>query len=305
MSKDDVEAPFLEALKPSTRRAYRHAFAIFQAEFGSLRDWLVKAQEDMQRSSLDKKWVVRSTIQQLTEKLTGMGYAPNTVRQVTAALKSLLEFYGIHTSFRHMNLPPPTPIHKKHPWTIEEIGRFVELLPNSLYKSIAASIVQSGLGLSDLLLLTYGDIRDEYERGITPLCLDLTRKKTTVPFMTFLGEWAVSHLREYLADRLLIDSVRLYPVSGRAVERVFSRTGRIFGGRFQGRNPFSPHSLRAAFNTLLRDRKVDHIYIEYWMGHAIPEQHRAYVTKSREGWRETYRTLAEPWLTPKQHGERT
>jgi len=36
------------------------------------------------------------------------------------------------------------------------------------------------------------------------------------------------------------------------------------------------------------------------MGHRVPEQQIVYVSKSREGWRETYRSLAEPWLTPPQ-----
>jgi hypothetical protein len=40
--------------------------------------------------------------------------------------------------------------------------------------SIAASILQSGLSISDILAITYGDIKEELEKSITPLCLDLT-----------------------------------------------------------------------------------------------------------------------------------
>jgi len=36
------------------------------------------------------------------------------------------------------------------------------------------------------------------------------------------------------------------------------------------------------------------------MGHGVPEQQIVYVSKSREDWCETYRTLAEPWLAPPQ-----
>ncbi|MEM3628624.1 MAG: hypothetical protein QXE06_04560 [Candidatus Bathyarchaeia archaeon] len=53
----------------------------------------------------------------------------------------------------------------------------------------------------------------------------------------------------------------------------------------------------------MSDHKVDPLYIEYWMGHAIPEQQRAYIVKSKESWRQTYRQQAEPWLTPPQHEE--
>jgi hypothetical protein len=58
----------------------------------------------------------------------------------------------------------------------------------NLYRSIAASIVQSGLSVSDLLALTYGDIKEEFEKGTTPICLSLTRKKTGVSFITFFGQ---------------------------------------------------------------------------------------------------------------------
>lgn len=39
---------------------------------------------------------------------------------------------------------------------------------------------------------------------------------------------------------------------------------------------------RLAFRTFLSDYKVDSLYIEFWMGHKIPEQIGAYFNKSRE-----------------------
>ncbi|MEM0095560.1 MAG: hypothetical protein QW660_02855 [Candidatus Bathyarchaeia archaeon] len=59
-------------------------------------------------------------------------------------------------SYRQLNQPI------RRPWTIEEVGDFIALIDKLLYKSIAASIVQSGLSLSDLLALKYGDIKGEF-----------------------------------------------------------------------------------------------------------------------------------------------
>jgi len=199
---------------------------------------------------------------------------------------------------RYVNRPPAKAVHKKHPWTMEEIGKFIHLMDNIQYKCIAACIVQSGLSISDLLGLKYGDIREEFEKGVAPLCLDLSRKKTNVPFLTFIGDWALLLLKQHLADRRMQDDVPIFTVTRRAVDSYFARIGVKFGGNFSGRNPYSPHSLRAAFRTILSDHKVDPLYIEFWMGHRVPEQQIVYVSKSREGWRETYRTQAEPWLTP-------
>ncbi|MEM2170072.1 MAG: hypothetical protein QW186_09790 [Candidatus Bathyarchaeia archaeon] len=140
-----------------------------------------------------------------------------------------------------------------------------------IYKSIAASIVQSGLSLSDLLSLKYGDVKEEFEKGITPICLSLTRKKTGIFFITFLGIWSIKLLRDYLANRKLSEETPIHEVSSRAVHAYFCKTAQKFAGNFKGRNPYSPHSLRAAFRTFLSVRKVDPLYIEFWMGHLIPE----------------------------------
>ena len=181
---------------------------------------------------------------------------------------------------------------------IEEIGDFIALMDKPLYKSIAASIVHSGLSLSDLLVLKYGDMKEEFEKGITPICLSLTRKKTGIAFITFMGSWSVKLLKNYLANLKLDDEARIYDVSARDVHTYFRKVAERFMSNLKGRNPYGAHSLRAAFRTFLSDHKVDPLYIEYWMGHAMPEQQSAYINKSRESWRQTYKEQAEPWLTP-------
>jgi integrase len=163
-------------------------------------------------------------------------------------------------------LPPAQPVNKKHPWTIEEVGEFIVAMDKPIYRSIAASIVQSGLSVSDILALRYGDVKEKFEKG-TPICLNLTRKKTGVSFITFLGSWSVKMLKDYLVNRKLEDEQPIYNVSSRAVHAYFHKTAQKFAGNFKGRNPYSPHSLRAAFRTLLSDHKVDPLY---WRGHALP-----------------------------------
>jgi integrase len=130
-------------------------------------------------------------------------------------------------------------------------------MDNIQYKCAAAYIVQGGLSISDLLGLKYGDIKEEFEKNVTPLCLDLSRKKTNVPFLTFIGSWALGLLKQHLKDRPLNDDTPIFTVTRRAVDNYFRRVGVKFGEGFSGRNPYSPHSLRAAFRTILSDHKVD------------------------------------------------
>jgi len=61
---------------------------------------------------------------------------------------------------------------------------FVRMMDKRLYRSTAASILQSGLSVADLLAMKYGDIKEEFENGTTPVCLHLTRKKSVISFIT-------------------------------------------------------------------------------------------------------------------------
>ncbi|MEM2995751.1 MAG: hypothetical protein QXI91_07075 [Candidatus Bathyarchaeia archaeon] len=121
--------------------------------------------------------------------LKDRGYSPKTVRSYVGAVQSLAKYYDIPISLRYVQLPPAQSVSKKHPWTIEEVGDFIALMDKPLYRSMAASIVQSSLSLSDLLALKYGHIEEEFEKSITPICLNLTKKKTGVAFITFFGSW--------------------------------------------------------------------------------------------------------------------
>ena len=262
--------------------------------------FLSLVEEDLRKSRLEKTRVARKTLNAFIAYLQGEGFAPKTVNAYVGAVQSLAKYYDIPLTTRYVNRPPAKAVHKKHPWTMEEIGKFIHLMDNIQYKCIAAAIVQSGLSISDLLGLKYGDIREEFEKGVAPLCLDLSRKKTNVPFLTFIGNWALGLLRQHLNDRHIQDNTPIFTVTRRAVDSYFRRIGLKFGGGFSGRNPYSPHSLRAAFRTILSDHKVDPLYIEFWMGHKVPEQQIVYVSKSTESWRQTYRTQAELWLTSSQ-----
>jgi integrase len=302
----DEVAEFLSVLKTGTRNVYSRGLTVFQQFYlsqGSIKDFLDRVEQDRLLPRSQRRRVDRLTLNSFVVWLQDRGYAPKTIRIYVGAVQSLAKYFDIPISLRYVQLPPAQPVNKKHPWTIEEVGEFIATMNKLLYRSIAASIVQSGLSVSDLLALTYGDIKEEFEKGVTPLCLSLTRKKTGITFITFLGDWSVKLLREYLADRRLGNETLVYEISSRAVHAYFRKIALKFADNFKGRNPYSPHSLRAAFRTFLSDHKVDPLYIEFWMGHKAPEQQSAYINKSMESWRQTYRQQAEPWLTPPQYKE--
>jgi integrase len=294
---------FLSVLRLGTCNVYSRGLEAFQEFYsaqGSIKDFLDRVEKDRLLPRSQRTRIDRVTLNNFVIWLQNKGYSPKTIRIYVGSVQSLAKYFDIPVSRARVQLPPAQPVNKKHPWTMEEVGEFIATMDKLLYRSIAASILQSGLSVSDLLALRYGDVKEEFEKGIAPLCLSLTRKKTGISFITFLGSWSIKLLKKYLANRKLEDEAPIYDVSSRAVHAYFRKTAEKFAGNFKGRNPYSPHSLRAAFRTFLSDHKVDPLYIEYWMGHALPEQQGAYINKSIESWRQTYRQQAEPWLTSPQ-----
>ena len=303
-SGDSNVVEFLSVLKRGTRNVYGRGLRLFEQFYssqGSIKDFLDRIEQDRLLPRSERRRVDRVTLNSFVVWLRNKGYSPKTIRIYVGAVQSLAKYFDIPISLRYVQLPPAQPVNKKHPWTIEEVGEFIAAMDKPIYRSIAASILQSGLGVSDLLALTYGDIKEEFEKGVMPLCLSLTRKKTGINFITFLGSWSIKLLKEYLANRKLEDEASIYDVSSRAVHAYFRKIAQKFASYCKDRNPYSPHSLRAAFRTFLSDHKVDPLYIEFWMGHKLPEQQGAYINKSIESWRQTYREQAEPHLTPPQY----
>lgn len=303
---------FLEALSTGTRQVYEAGLGVFlvfyQGKYGrdcTLSYFLDELEADLHRSRRERKHIGRKVLRKFVTWMKKQGFKPKSIRTYTSAVQSLATYYEYHISARYAKLPTSQPESKKYPWTVDEIPEFIELLPTTQLRSVAISTFQSGLGPADLLSVTYGEIKREYEKGTEPLCLDFARKKTDVPFMTFLGSWASSLLREWLSKREKLKKTDLlYLVPHRTLTYHFRKAGQIWlKERFEKGeiNPCRPYSLRSAFRTLLGDAGCPETYIEFFMGHRAPEQRRVYVSKSREGWGKEYRKY-EPHLTPESLG---
>lgn len=299
MSEDVPE--FLRALDEPTRNVYRAGLSLFQNFYGKpLSKFLDAVEEDLGKPRRQRQRVAANTLRAFGRWLEESSYAPKTVRAYLASVQSLGRYYEIPISMRYVRMPPALPKSKKFPWTLEKISEFMGYLRWIDVKALAGCLFQSGLSVSDALALTYGDIQREYEEGIVPLCFDLVRIKTDTPHMTFIGKFAYQLLDEYLKARgKLRPEDPLFALSQRTVRFHFERAAERMLGKIGERNPCSPHSLRSAFRTLLRDADAPEEYVEFWMGHNIGgDIRKVYTRHSRDGWRKVYAQF-EPYLTPK------
>jgi len=308
MDSSEIESQdvkeFLDVFKPSTRKVYRSGLRVFLRFYNetgkgtTLEDFLDAIEEDMKKSRRERTRVARNVLREFIRWLEDHEYTPKTIRTYINSVQSLGQYYGISISARYIILPTSQPVSSKYPWTLEEIGKFIGLMKKPELKSIAATTFQSGIGIGDILHLTWGDIKREYNKKVSPLCFEITRQKTDVPFLSFIGDWGLSILRKHLSNAgRKQDSDPIYTMSMRTVQWHFKKMADRWIGDYEGRNPMRVHSLRSAFRTFLGDAGLNETYLEFFMGHRVPEHKRGYISKSREGWRAIYKKY-EGALTP-------
>jgi len=302
LNEDEDVSEFLDAMGTGSKKVYSAGLEVFQAFYKKpLSGFLDEVESDMKLPRRQRKRVARNLLKEFVRFCQEREYKPKTIRAYVGAVQSFAGYYDIKISTRYVDLPASLPVSHKFPWTLETVAEFIGMMDNIEYKTIAVNIFQSGLSISDILTLNYEDIKYEYEHDIVPLCFDLARIKTDVPFMSFTGKWGVSLLRQHLPGKLRLQSP-LFTITARSVEIKFQDLAEKFVGEYTGQNPCRPHSLRAAFRTILGDAGADRDVVEFWMGHKLPEQQRVYHSRTRDGWRSIYQKY-EAYLTPKNWRE--
>lgn len=301
---------FLEAHgreSQNTARAYRNAlnrFALFYRNQGTLEDFIVRVNAD---SKLDYGGdrVAEKTLSSFIKSLQDEGLSRKATRLYASGVQSLFKYLRVPVTLALTGLPKNSPEVEMYAWkNANRVEQFVSLFDDIMYQTTATATFQSGLSLADLLSLTYGDIKAEFEDHVSPLALSFTiegREKTEVRFRTYVGRWTMNLLTEYLKGKNLEAGARLFSVTPEAIDSAFRTTARKFLGEAwqKGRNPCSPSSLRHGFRTLaIKSEVLKTVEIEYFMGHELGSNVEAiYLSRDVDDWREVY-SKAEGFLTP-------
>jgi len=149
-----------------------------------------------------------------------------------------------------------------------------------MHKAYTLCQAQSGLSVSDLLRVTYGDGAKQLQNGADHIHLRLLRgkEKQLGFFDTFFGRMSVEALRQYLHTREeLKESSRLFSCTARNVNSFLERMSERAGLGWK----VSSHDLRKFFATNLKlarvnDQAFNETLIEYWQGHSLGKVKAAY-----------------------------
>lgn len=307
---DESVERFLADLKPGTAEAYRPAmkhFTVFLHGFDFKGEKIVNPSKVLDLISADqalpvreKKFIARAIIIGFREYLESVDtsarskpprpMAEKGILAKVGALQSYGKYYEVSMSTKYTQMPEPIVQTKSYPWTTESFGKFMGLIETSLYKALTACLYQSGLGIGDALALRYKVIQEEFESETIPVCLDLIRHKTSVDHITFLSTETVTFLKDYFAENgTPKPNDLIFPVQDRSVEGYFATRAQMLLGKYEGRNPCGPHSLRKFFRKSVVNAGCPESYAEYWEGHNLKaDLRKIYTAMSPDEWRVEY-----------------
>ena len=300
---------FLHTKKPSTYTTYQSGLRWFlryyrkqHGDTAILSQFLDLLDENASLPRRQRKRLAETEINEFIDYLADQKKSNNSIRVYFTSVQNFLKYKGFDVSGKFVRLPSPVPKeeNEKHPWKLEEIKAYVNVANNMRDKAIILCLFQSGLSISDLCNLNYGDVQEELEAGTRPLYLRLFRQKTAEEFKTFFGRDAVKYLKLYLETRTTLNrKAPLFTMAGSNTTRItegaiqqrfreyVKELSFIQDHELEGYNPCRPHSLRSAFRSRLTG-KTDPDLIEFFMGHAIGGVKRAYLNLPIDELRELY-----------------
>lgn len=226
----------------------------------------------------------------------GKGKSDKVAHTYVGAVRSFYSTYDITVRLKgRYKLPRPRVRNKR---MIVANDQVATLLKHARYlrdRAIILTLYQSGMDVSTLCSLTFGDVADKLDEH--PLKLELFRQKSSTEYYSFLGRDAVDAIKVYLnmvAERgvpLSRDTSLFLKLSRKAMtcegitpnlvqnmmKQVAMRSG-LVDKTMNGKaiNPLSPHALRESFGSIMINAGVPDTIVDFWLGHRIGDMDKAY-----------------------------
>jgi site-specific recombinase XerD len=297
--------------RESTKYVYRSAFKAYAQFSGLSASALIdEALEDAKRDPREKQDVVlthlvefynwlkkeyprRSRGRGRTE-IVGKGVSDKLAHTYIGAIRSFYATYDVTVRMRgRRRLPKPKVVNKRMLVSAEDVKILVDHARTPRDRAIILTMFQSGMDVSTMCSLKYGDVADGLAKNDHPQKLELHRPKTGTEYYSFLGRDAVEALNAYLADakargaEFRSDSPLFLKERGDGglttnLVQYMMREVAVSSGfvdkenNGNSLNPLSPHALRESFGSIMINSGVPDTIVDFWLGHEIGEMAEAY-----------------------------
>ncbi len=275
----------------------------------ALSDFADKGPDDLVTLSPSK---ASSLVQDFVDSLANKKCSTRYVNVSLAYLKTFFNVNGFKGSKaleveRHYQ---PSRYRKRDEYipTSDEIYKMAYASGSTRNKALVLALYTSGLRNSTLRAILFQDVKDDFENGReilkVPVYAEMKKVangacKGNIPYYTFFSRETVEAISQYLEKRkksfgntgdneplfasssknLVPDLRRKTPVMKKTLENLVKRAARDVGVKKW--NFVSPHCLRKAFESALRNSGMDTKDQEFLMGHILPGSQDTYYDKTK------------------------
>ena len=319
--------------RESTKAIYRSGFRLYHAYTGlSAAQLIDEALEDAKRDPRERKDAVKHRLigfykwlrseapkrRPGSQIIVGRGLGSKISHTYVNAIRSFYAAFDVYVKLKGASaLPKPRVENKRLKLTNMDVKRLLDHCSTPRDRAIILVMFQSGVDVSTLCSLKYGDVADGLARGEHPLRLNLYRQKSGTEYYTFIGRDAVEALKAYLnslkarglelkhTDPLFLKegskAKRAEPLTPNLIQKLMRELAVKAGfvdRNLNGRafNPLSPHALRESFGSILTGQGVPKTVVDFWLGHEIGEMAEAYQEARFEDAKDLY-LRCEPFLS--------
>ena len=287
----------------ATKRTYLNVIRRFCLYTGMTPDDLIR---------LDTK-DIEVLVQDYCDMFNNQRYSRRYVNGILRILKSFFKANGVEINVEGYYVPTRYRKRQEYIPTKSEVYDMADSATSLRDRAIILMLFSTGLRVSTLIALTYGDLKEELEKGYSivkvPVYPEMKERvpeacKNNIPYFTFACEEAVKALRLYLDDRrrrygtiepqeplfcseynqISFTERRYKFMTAREVQRVVKKAARNAG--IKEWKYVTPHSLRKTYESILRSELIDGGRLdvktqEFFMGHILPGSQDTYYDKTK------------------------
>ncbi|MCJ7423949.1 tyrosine-type recombinase/integrase [Candidatus Bathyarchaeota archaeon] len=259
------------------------------------------------------KHKTETLLQKFVDETAGLNRSRAYVNSMTKQLRTFFRANGKTLRLHTLSIPPRYRKRNEYIPTIAEVRAMAACAGSLRNRALILTAWSSGLRVSTLCALNYGDLADDLNAGHTSALVPVYPKmkerlpnacKGNIPYYTFICREAVEALRAYLRDRsekygsitpeapLFHAEWNLWERNERSSKRLGRRTiAKIIrqAARLSGISQWAsitPHTMRKAFESVLRSPTIDGSRMDmatqqFFFGHILPGSQDAYYDKDK------------------------
>ena len=268
--------------KPSTRKMYKIAFEKY-AKFTTMtpRQMIQKMAREYKGERTEMGGTANMIIDFQNHLLRKEKLAEKTAQTCVGAIRGFYAKNRVKVEFDRGDLLIAHVKYERRYLSRQDVRKLLDSTNSPRNKAIIIALYQSGMDISTLLSLNYGDVGGKLRRNKRTMVWAI-RKKTRQKYRTFFGKDSVNHLLTYLETRKSLrpedplftndsdSTTRMRTITAQRMMRTLTvRAGLLKKEELKPFNPMGTHALRESFSKTATGSGLNQNVLDGMLGHKI------------------------------------